>query len=491
MNSLPRTQKYIQAMAESLRPDKARGLKVVYELRLTGEEGGTWTVSVADGKCAVSQGAPPRADTAITMSTDHYFKLAAGQLNAVDAYNRGQIKVRGNTDLALKFLELFPPWASRVRPEEPPPTPEPPAPKPEPAPEEPTPPTPEPAPQEPTLADYVRAMPRGLRPDKARDLKATYQFQLTGAGGGTWTVVVRDGDCRVTEGSTERPSATIRMGGADFVKLAQGKFDPIRAYNQGQIKVSGDLNLAAKIPEIFKAWAEVVEGPSQPTPEPAPPSEPTPAPEPSTPPAPGGPVNPTLLNGSFDDYQPWIRDGETMSWIEPQFPERYGAHWTLVIISETERRCHLMDSETFGKFTQKFFGGWGRDYHIHGRHSQVVTSRSAFDLVLMQTVAAEPGREYTFSGNVVTFYKGTDNPPTHGKIFKTLGIDPAGARDYSSPGGVWGERDGQDHEWRHPSVRARAQAEAITVFIRLENLEYDVGITELNIIHLDDFKLES
>jgi len=109
----------------------------------------------------------------------------------------------------------------------------------------------------------------------------------------------------------------------------------------------------------------------------------------------------------------------------------------------------------------------------------------------MQTVAAQPGRQYTFSGNVVSFYRGTDNPATHGKVFKTLGIDPTGGRDYRSSSVVWGERDGRDHEWRHPVVRARAQAEAITVFIRLENTEHDVGSTELTVFHLDEFELES
>lgn len=488
MSTASTIEKYVKAMVQGFRSKKADGLRVTYQLQLTGSGGGTWTVSVADGQCSASQGVPDRADTTITMSTEHYLKLAAGKLNAVDAYNRGQIKVGGNLDYALKFVELFPPWASRVLPEESP------APAPPPS-------APEPAAAQPTLADYVRGMPKGFRAEEAGDLRATYQFQLTGDGGGTWTISIANRECTAAEGETKPPSAIIRMSGADYLKLAQGELDATHAYNRGQIKISGDLNLAARIPDLFRPWAGEVEAAPQPTPtpepsptptpEPTPEPEPTPAPEPEPTPSPTGPVNPTLLNGSFDDYQPWIRGGETQFWIEPQFPEHYGAHWTLVVISETERRCHLMDSETFGKFTQKYFGGGGRDYHIHGRHSQVVTSRSAFDLVLLQTVAAEPGREYRFSGKIVSFYKGTDNPPTHGKVFKTLGIDPTGGRDYSSPSVVWGERDGQDHEWRQPMARATAQSDAITVFIRLENTEYDVGITELSVYHLDDFRLES
>ncbi len=248
-------------------------------------------------------------------------------------------------------------------------------------------------------------------------------------------------------------------------------------------------------------------GPS-PLPEPLPPHPPAPLPpEPTPPPVeptvgpqpwielppeppPTGTVNPTLLNGSFDDYQPYHREGEDKVWKESQFPERYGADWDLELISEEGRRIHLMDSGTFGLFTQKYFGGGGRDYHIHGRHSQVVTSRYGFDLVFMQTVTAEPGRDYTFSGSIVSFYKGTSGERADGKIFKTLGLDPTGGRDWSSSSVIWAERDGKDNEWRYPALRVTAQAKAITVFIRLENTERDVGQTELNIIHLDNFKLE-
>ncbi|RPJ57657.1 MAG: hypothetical protein EHM12_08965 [Dehalococcoidia bacterium] len=247
---------------------------------------------------------------------------------------------------------------------------------------------------------------------------------------------------------------------------------------------------------MFGPWASAVETPPAPSPVPVPPPAPTPppppppAPTPSPQPSPAGPVNSTLLNGSFDDYQPYVRDGEAKVWKEAQFPEQYGANWTLQIISEKGGRLHLMDSGTFGRFTQKYFGGGGRDYHIHGAHSQVVTSRYGFDMVLYQTVASQPGRDYTFRGSIVSFYKGTSGERADGKIFKTIGIDPTGGRDYKNPAIVWGERDGKDNEWRYPSLRAKAQANAITVFIRLESVEKDVGQTELNIVHVEDFRLE-
>jgi hypothetical protein len=279
--------------------------------------------------------------------------------------------------------------------------------------------------------------------------------------------------------------------------LARGQLNVVQAYQQGRIQTGGDRNLAARIPEFFAPWAGAVEGSTPtPTPTPTPPPTPTPTPtpeptpDPTPTPTPSGTVNSSLLNGSFDEYQSYIRDGEAKSWKEDQFPEEYGKSWIFELIKERKPRLHMMNSGTFGRFTQKYFGGSGLDYHQHGRYSQVVTSRFGFDMVFYQTVAAQPGRTYTFKGMIVSFYKGTSGERKDGVVFKTIGIDPSGGTRWDSSSIVWGERDGKDNEWRYPSVRVTAQGDAITVFIRLENTEKDVGETELNIVHIENFTLE-
>ncbi len=386
---------------------------------------------------------------------------------------------------------VIPPLAGAAPQPQPAPAPSPPpAPQPPPAPSPPTPapspPAPAPTPPQPVLADYVRAMPSGFRADKAKGLNMVYQFDL--AGEGAWSVTVSNGVCTAAKGPAATPTVIIGMNGPDFIKLSQGQFNAVKAYQQGQVQVRGDLNVAAKITDIFGPWASFVGVTPAPTPSPSPPPSPGPTPPPA--PQPGGPVNSTLLNGSFDDYQPYVRDGEAKFWKEPQFPEEYGAHWALDFISEGKGRVHMMNSGVFGKFTQKYFGGSGLDYHQHGRYSQVVTSRFRFDLVFRQTVAAQPGKTYTFSGMIVSFYKGTGGERKDNVIFKTIGIDPTGGRDWNSPTVVWGDRDGKDNEWRSPKFSVKAEANAITVFIRLENDQSDVGKTELNIVHLENFKLE-
>jgi putative sterol carrier protein len=520
-------ERHLQAMKQSFQPGKAQGLKVTYRLQVTGTGGGIWTIRIANGRCDISEDSLSTADASILISGENFLRLASGDLDVRTAYQQKQLQVEGDPKLALKFTELFPPWADKLsakapatgRPAQPAPKTEPDRPTPtkpaSPTPTQPAPTTPTTPPQAPpktrpaapstpvsptppaaatpTLADYVAAMPRGLRADKARGTRVTYQFQLSGGGGGTWTVKVADGQASVTPGAGSA-NVTIAMSGSDYIRLAQGKLNTTQAYQQGKLSISGDLNLAAKITDIFGPWAGAPAEESAPTPTPAPAPEAKPKPAPVQPPAsipaPTGPTNPQLLNGSFDEYQPFVYKGEAKVWKESQFPEQSGKYWKLETHDVGKGRYHAMQSGVFGKFTQKYFRGGGRDYHIHGHHSQVFTSRYSFKITLAQTIAAQPGRDYTFSGSIVSFYKGTAGERADGKIFKSIGIDPTGGQEYYGSSVVWSPQDGKDNEWRYPSIKVEAQAEAITVFILLENIERDVGETELNIIHLDNFKLE-
>ncbi len=349
---------------------------------------------------------------------------------------------------------------------------------------------------------YITAMQRTFQPDQARGLDVTYHLQIHGAG--SWSVAIKDDFYQIEAGTPPAATTTISMSVSDYVDLASGNLDVVAAYQQGQIQISGDLNVARKFVALFPPWAQYV-GPASSessdnsvggieTEELGLDSFPTNLDEqiqPSDPPPNGFVVNPTLLNGSFDDYVPFVYEGEAKVWQEDQFPEMVGEHWQFDIIDVGRKRLHLMDSGTFGRFTQRYFGGGGNDYHIHGAHSQVITSRYSFDIVLRQTISAEVGRSYTFSGAMVSFYKGTASGATHDKIFLNIGIDPTGGTDYQRGSIVWSGRDGRNNEWRYPSVQATAQAEQITLFIRVENTEGDVGSTELNSIHLDNFQIQA
>jgi putative sterol carrier protein len=103
-----------------------------------------------------------------------------------------------------------------------------------------------------TVKEVIKALPLAFQPDKAKGMDATFQFELTGEGGGTWVAKIADGQCTVTEGGIDNPSATISMKATEYVAIAQGKLDMARAFMGGKIKVKGDMGLVIKLPDLFK-----------------------------------------------------------------------------------------------------------------------------------------------------------------------------------------------------------------------------------------------
>lgn len=103
-----------------------------------------------------------------------------------------------------------------------------------------------------TAKEVIEALSLAFQADKAKGMDATFQFELTGEGGGTWVAKIADGQCTVTEGGIDNPSATISMEAADYVAIAQGKLDMARAFMGGKIKVKGNMGLVMKLPDLFK-----------------------------------------------------------------------------------------------------------------------------------------------------------------------------------------------------------------------------------------------
>ena len=102
-----------------------------------------------------------------------------------------------------------------------------------------------------SVSEIFENMPDAFNAEKAGDLDATVQFDLSGEGGGTWYVVVADGTCEVKEGEMESPTATIRMEASDYAALVAGELDAMSAFMQQKIRVEGDLNTVMKFQNLF------------------------------------------------------------------------------------------------------------------------------------------------------------------------------------------------------------------------------------------------
>jgi putative sterol carrier protein len=98
-----------------------------------------------------------------------------------------------------------------------------------------------------SVKQYFETLPERFVSEAAKGVTATYQFEIGGEGGGTFTVKVTDGTMQVTEGATESPSTTIKMQAADYIEMVNGKLSGTMAFMKGKLKVTGNVMLAQKM----------------------------------------------------------------------------------------------------------------------------------------------------------------------------------------------------------------------------------------------------
>lgn len=89
------------------------------------------------------------------------------------------------------------------------------------------------------------------KPEVAKSINASYQFNLEGEGGGQWVVdLTRDAD-QVYAGTIDNPGVTITMKPSDFLDLVTGKLAGQMALLTGKLKIGGAVALALKLQEIL------------------------------------------------------------------------------------------------------------------------------------------------------------------------------------------------------------------------------------------------
>jgi putative sterol carrier protein len=95
------------SMSDNFNAEKAGGLNATVVFELSGDDGGAWSVSVADGKCDVQEGAVDNPTATIKMSASDYEAMTSGKLNPMMAFMSGKIKVDGDLNTVMKFQTLF------------------------------------------------------------------------------------------------------------------------------------------------------------------------------------------------------------------------------------------------------------------------------------------------------------------------------------------------------------------------------------------------
>ena len=96
-----------------------------------------------------------------------------------------------------------------------------------------------------------QGLPMAFNAEAAKGLRASYQFDITGERGGTWTVRVGDGTCTVVEGPDGQPDWRLELDAGTWIDISTGELMGQEAFMLGRVTVEGNPMAGIRFDEIF------------------------------------------------------------------------------------------------------------------------------------------------------------------------------------------------------------------------------------------------
>jgi putative sterol carrier protein len=100
-------EQLMEKMPGAFIPEKAQGVDAVIQFKFTGAEPGDWVATIKDGKVDVSRGTTPAPKMTLTADSSDYVKIFTGELDGMQAFMNGKIKLAGDLNLAMKLMQMF------------------------------------------------------------------------------------------------------------------------------------------------------------------------------------------------------------------------------------------------------------------------------------------------------------------------------------------------------------------------------------------------
>ena len=89
-------------------PQGAEGLTAVFQWDVLGENGGVWHIKVADGKAELINERHPAPTVSQTCGTDLFLSMVNYEIDGMQAFMSGKLKMTGDMNVAQKIYEVFP-----------------------------------------------------------------------------------------------------------------------------------------------------------------------------------------------------------------------------------------------------------------------------------------------------------------------------------------------------------------------------------------------
>jgi multimeric flavodoxin WrbA/putative sterol carrier protein len=97
----------------------------------------------------------------------------------------------------------------------------------------------------------LRGMAASLNSQAAGDLKAIFQFEVTGKQPGDWFLSIENGKCIYQEGKANAPNLTIKTPSQVWLAVANKEMDGQQAFMEGKYTVTGDMTLLMRMKTLF------------------------------------------------------------------------------------------------------------------------------------------------------------------------------------------------------------------------------------------------
>ena len=87
-------------------PEKAKAIGAVFLFKITGDDGGTWTINCKDD-VGVFEGEKGTADCTLELGADDWKTISDNPGAAMQLFFTGKLKVTGNAMLATKLQQIL------------------------------------------------------------------------------------------------------------------------------------------------------------------------------------------------------------------------------------------------------------------------------------------------------------------------------------------------------------------------------------------------
>jgi len=97
----------MERMPGNFKAERAGNANALVQFNFTGDEPGSWTVKIGEGKCAVNEGATENPVVTINAPSEVWLKINRGELDGATAFMSGQFTFTGDMGTLMQMQNWF------------------------------------------------------------------------------------------------------------------------------------------------------------------------------------------------------------------------------------------------------------------------------------------------------------------------------------------------------------------------------------------------